>query len=824
MKLTKSIILAGSALAGLFAGTHSFAQSTATETVESQKSIIVTGKKSVGVIKKEVGSKSKTSIDQNLISQGTSGQSIAETLNVAPGYNFTNSDAYGSSGGNVRLRGMDGSRISLTVDGTQLNDSGNYAIFTNQQLEPELICSASVNTGATDVDSMSASASGGTINYSSCNPEKEMGGVAKVTFGDESFRNLFIRLDSGAFGPFGTRAYFAYTGQTYDTWTREAASAPNAKLKKHQFNFKIHQDIANGGFISMAAHYNENRNRFYFSNTKTQIYTPDEVVFANPSAPTNAGYAWNSAALTNINPSDTGNIRIKSKFVLTPQLTVTIDPTYQYVLANGGGNVTIAENSANLCGTFFGTAGCGTDINGDGDKLDSVFAYHPNNTNTHRLSLSTSAIYRLNDNHTFRLGASFDRARHRQTGELGRVGVDGNPVDVFAGRVNSEKDRVLTQNGVPFQKRNRFSEANVDVFSIEYRGRFMDDMLTINLGLRDQKMTRNLNQYCYSLTNGTGTVYCSDELATATTVVSDSPIVTLASRGTTQYFAPYKRTYTFKKTLPNVGATFKFDNNNQVFMTYAESMSSPRTDSYYNVQLFGGKLTAANPEIETSTNTEMGYRYTSANFYAVATLFDALDKNRIVSSFDPDSGAFLDRNIGDVKRKGFEAQTSYSPVPQLTLNAGLTYTEAKLQSNLIVARVAVTNAPITIATANKTLVETPKWMWTVGGTFDATENLQINLNGKYVGDRYTTDINDDVAPNYFVWNGSARYKLEFLKPGTYVQLNVHNIFDKKYLSNITSRNNALPTVRSDGGTFGASAPSFNVGAPRTMTLALRAAF
>lgn len=51
-----------------------------------------------------------------------------ESINKAPGFNFTNNDPYGSSCGNVRIHGYDGNHISLTLDGMSLNDTGNYAI------------------------------------------------------------------------------------------------------------------------------------------------------------------------------------------------------------------------------------------------------------------------------------------------------------------------------------------------------------------------------------------------------------------------------------------------------------------------------------------------------------------------------------------------------------------------------------------------------------------------------------------------------------------------------------------------------------------------
>ncbi len=61
--------------------------------------------------------------------------------------------------------------------------------------------------------------------------------------------------------------------------------------------------------------------------------------------------ALNPQALTNklsgqINPSNTGNLGLQSRFTLTDKLILTVDPTYQYTLANGGSQTAlIAENS-----------------------------------------------------------------------------------------------------------------------------------------------------------------------------------------------------------------------------------------------------------------------------------------------------------------------------------------------------------------------------------------------------------------------------------------------------------------------------------------------
>ena len=65
-----------------------------------------------------------------------------------PGINFTNNDPYGSSGGNIRVHGQDGNHVSLTFDGMPLNDTGNYAVYTNQMPDPEIVNRVSANQGA----------------------------------------------------------------------------------------------------------------------------------------------------------------------------------------------------------------------------------------------------------------------------------------------------------------------------------------------------------------------------------------------------------------------------------------------------------------------------------------------------------------------------------------------------------------------------------------------------------------------------------------------------------------------------------------------------
>ena len=110
-----------------------YAQSTGTLATEGTEEIIVTGRGAINLagVTAQSAAKSRVTITGDMLKNSTSGQTFLDSLNQVPGLNFTNSDPYGSSGGNLRLRGFDGSRVSLTFDGIPLNDTGNYAVFTN---------------------------------------------------------------------------------------------------------------------------------------------------------------------------------------------------------------------------------------------------------------------------------------------------------------------------------------------------------------------------------------------------------------------------------------------------------------------------------------------------------------------------------------------------------------------------------------------------------------------------------------------------------------------------------------------------------------------
>ncbi|WP_135212466.1 TonB-dependent receptor [Vitreimonas flagellata] len=809
------------------------AQSTASQVAEEEMIVVTGSRRDADGLLIEQAPKARTTITEEYITTQTAGQSILNTVNLVPGVNFTNNDAYGSSGGNIRMRGFDGNRISLTVDGVPLNDTGNYAIYSNQQLDPELISRASVNMGTTDVDSPTASATGGTINYTTRVPSDEFGLTVQPSIGSDNFFRGFAMLDTGAFGPTDATAFIAGSYTTYDQFVGPG------DLEKIQLNGRLYQPLGGDDFISISGHYNRNRNAFYrqgsaaewaanpnFSNIDTCVRDTIAGDNGDVAGRTNDNFGSSSnnndpASCTNyyglrINPSDTANIRAQSRFSLGENLTLTVDPTVQYTMANGGGTTVINETDNRLragvvgiansdsvndaCAVFVGTT-AGVDLNGDCDTLDSVRLYSPSNTNTLRYAVTASLIWDLNDSNRVIFGYTYDTGRHRQTGEYGLLDSSGDPLDVWGGKDEIGADPILTLAGDVFQKRNRLSVASLSQPSIRYIGDFLDDTVTVDLGVRAPFFTRELDQRCYVTAGSSSDPTC--------------PSGTFVPSGV----APFEAEVEYEDVLPSVGLTFRPSDTQQVYFSYAEGLSAPRTDDLYN-GLSAAQLDVVEPE--TTQSFDIGYRYSGENLYASVGAWHSQFQNRIVRVFDQDQGINISRNVGDVEMQGAELSLGYQVTDALSALFSTAYTESEVQDNLQtgvdadgpdnIAGNSDDNAPIFALTGGKTLVETPDWTATARFEYEIG-NVLLGLQGRYVGERWATDVNDQVADSYTTFDIDARYNVN---DNSWLQFNIINVTDEFYFGSISTQ---VATTGPGSGTV-----RYNIGAPRTFMMSLHTQF
>ena len=173
------------------------------------------------------------------------------------------------------------------------------------------------------------------------------GMIIQPSFGSDSYRRLFMRADTGSFRTVGHDELPRRVATRSTTSSRDRAS-----WRKSRSTAGIYQDLGNGDFVSLAIHGNRNRNDFYRNLSLADIaangYDFDNDPICRKLAP-QSGTVQNeslttptSSSCTNYynlrtNPSDTANIRGQSSFGLSDSLRLTIDPSFQYTLANGGG-------------------------------------------------------------------------------------------------------------------------------------------------------------------------------------------------------------------------------------------------------------------------------------------------------------------------------------------------------------------------------------------------------------------------------------------------------------------------------------------------------
>ena len=519
-KLSRALCATTALATGLLLASQGFAQSTGTTIVEELVVTGSTGPRNLdGAIVAEAEPKSRASITEEFISRQAPGQSILDTINLLPAVNFTNNDAYGSAGGDFTIRGFDSQRVALLQDGVPLNDSGNYAVFSNQQLESDLVAKVTVNLGTTDVDSPTAAAAGGTINYITKRASKEFGVRGEVGYGSNDFQRFYATVETGEVGPWGTRAWFSVLSTRNDVFKpHDALTTPPGKIDKTQYNARVDQDFGDIGQASLIFTYNVNRNNFFnrisLANFQAHLAPVLPGVCSRP-APAAGTAQIDTVALCpgnffnfNINPSNTGNIRGLSSWKLGEQFTLTVDPSFQYVLANGGGAQIFSETDAQLRGR---SAALGVDLNGDGDILDSQYLYRPNTTNTRRYGVTSSLIWKFADNQSVRAAYTFDRAKHRQTGDAGFISPTGTAESVFGGK-DGHGAQVKLPDGTNLRRRDRYSIAILNQVAVEYRGRFMEDKLLLNVGLRAPFFKRELNQYCFQ--RDTFNAFCTTQTPT----------------------------------------------------------------------------------------------------------------------------------------------------------------------------------------------------------------------------------------------------------------------------------------------------------------------
>src|SRR6201996_5691787 len=215
-------ILAPVLMGSLLAYSAAHAQSTGSQTTVQEVVITAKHTKSIGGLAVPVTTAKDTSIITQDYTKHLPGSSnFAQIIDTLPGVTYSTEDPTGVLSSDFRLHGVPGDHVSFTLDGTPLNDTGNYAIFPGEYTPSEVIDHVTVNIGQTEIDSPSASALGGTVNIVGKTPSNTFGAYGSVAGGSYDYKRGFAEIDSGAIGPFGTKAYASVNYMDADKYKGE---------------------------------------------------------------------------------------------------------------------------------------------------------------------------------------------------------------------------------------------------------------------------------------------------------------------------------------------------------------------------------------------------------------------------------------------------------------------------------------------------------------------------------------------------------------------------------------------------------------------------
>ena len=254
--------------------------------------------------------------------------------------------------------------------------------------------------------------------------------------------------------------------------------------------------------------------------------------------------------------------------------------------------------------------------------------------------------------------------------------------------------------------------------------------------------------------------------------------------------------------LPQAGATYKLDAQNQIFGSFAMNYAQ-LPDSVYE-----GTSYDPNIENEESTNLDLGYRFNGEKSALTAAVYYVDYSNKIedipVTAGDIfQLGTKYAANVGGVESKGLELSGLYKLTSAWKVSGTYTYTDAKYTEN--VGALAITGNNVPFLPVNM-----------VNIAFDyKKDGILFGANTKLNEEIYGTRDNLESVPTYALTNAYIGYSKTLndsaLKDVS-VMMNMNNLFDKSYLA----------TANANGDLAGES--TYYVGAPRTVSLTFSATF
>ena len=223
---------------------------------------------------------------------------------------------------------------------------------------------------------------------------------------------------------------------------------------------------------------------------------------------------------------------------------------------------------------------------------------------------------------------------------------------------------------------------------------------------------------------------------------------------------------------PKAGITFKANNFNSFYLSYARANREPNRDDFKNGVNSAEKL----------NDFELGWRYKNTNVKINTNIYYMLYKDQLVltGALD-DVGSPIRATSGKSYRLGLEIDALLTVSNQLILQPNIALSSNKNQD-------FVSSWDGELQNLGKTNIAfSPEIIIGNALTYMPFKNSQISLLSKYVGEQYMSNIDTKSSKldSYFVNDLSVSYEIKPQKIVKSIVLSalVNNIFNEKYISN-----------------------------------------
>ncbi|WP_228027983.1 TonB-dependent receptor [Costertonia aggregata] len=222
---------------------------------------------------------------------------------------------------------------------------------------------------------------------------------------------------------------------------------------------------------------------------------------------------------------------------------------------------------------------------------------------------------------------------------------------------------------------------------------------------------------------------------------------------------------------PKAGLTFDLNQNHNFYFSYAVANREPNRNDFEN----------GNPKPERLNDFELGWRYVSPDVQINTNLYYMAYKDQLVLTGElNDVGAPLRENIGDSYRFGLEVDANVQLGDKFQLQPNVALSTNKNKDFFIERDGLLRNLGDTNISFSPNIVAGNRF------TFIPTQQLQLSLFSKFVGEQYlsNTDTESSKLDSYFTTDFNVTYEIKTNKILKSIVLSglVNNIFDELYVS------------------------------------------